>query len=386
MSVYHLLVYLILFFAFLFHGNLQRNSKFILIAMALMFCVYGLRDAYSIGNDSSSSYLHQFESMEDTSWDELPGFSIWINGKQGDLNQSGRDRNIGLPWLMKTIYVLSDGEYQWVVSIIALFVMIAVTQFVYSYSTDPLQSVLLFLGLLLFTFHFNALKQSIAMALVLISFNAIIRQRLVRFLIAILAASLFHLPALVFLPAYWIAKMRLGRNYLIMLAMLLVLTYLFRDRLVDWMTDNYDTVINENSGMRYLSNKVLVMLVIIVAALVVRPPHPRDRMYCVLLQLFGVATVIQTFAAYNNTFERLADYYFQFSIVFIPMIFEVVETDRVYLQQRTLQFIRLLGPYIICLFAIWRFLDSTVNDATIYPYRFYFQSEHTEKLLTWINQ
>ena len=384
MSVYHWLVILILLFAFLLRGDSQRNTKFILIAMALMFCIYGLRDAYSIGNDSSSSYLHQFERMENTDWDELPGFSDWINAEKEDSDSSGHDRNIGLPWLMKIIYVLTDGEYQWVVSIIALFVMIAVAQFVHGYSTDPVQSVLYFLGLLFFTFHFNALKQSIAMAFILLSFNAIMGRKLVRFLITVVAASLFHVPALVFLPAYWITKIRLGRNYLIMLAMLFVLTYLFRDRLVDWMTDNYDTTINENSGMRYLSNKVLVMLVIIIAALTIRPPQTDDRLYCVMLQLFGVAAVIQTFAAYNNTFERLADYYFQFAIVFIPMIFENVETDQSYLRPRTLLLIRTYGPFVVCLFAIWRFLHSTMNDATIYPYRFYFQTEHVEELFTWI--
>ena len=34
----------------------------------------------------------------------------------------------------------------------------------------------------------------------------------------------------------------------------------------------------------------------------------------------GVSAVIQTFCFYNNIFERLADYYYHFSILFMPLI------------------------------------------------------------------
>lgn len=385
MSVYHWLVVLVLLLAYLMHGEKKGNIKYILIVIALMFCIYGLRDAYSIGNDSSSSYLHGFQAMENRKWEDLPSLDSWLSSEDFGEDRAGHERSVAFEWLMKLVYDWADGDYQWFIGIIALFVMIAVAQFVQRYSPSPVQSFLYYFGLIYYTMMFNTLKQSIAMAFVLFAFNAIINRRMIRFLLLVWVASLFHFPALVFLPSYWIANMRLGRAYLIFLAALFLVTYLFRDRMVDWMTDAYDTEVY-NYSMRFLANKVIVMIVIISAALVIRPPSADDKIYNALLMIIGVATVIQTFASYNNTFERLADYYFQFSIVFIPMVFEDVKTKRRHLSERELWLVRRVGPYVFGAFAIWRFLDSTVNDPTIYPHQFYFQAEKAEETLAlWLN-
>lgn len=380
MSVYHWLVVLVVFFALLMHGEEKENFKYILLVTVLMFCVYGLRDAYSIGNDSSSSYLHGFQGMAGLSWKGMPNLSNWLSIEDFGGNHAGHERSVAFQWLMKLIYDFSDGDYQWFVGIVALFVMIAVAQFVQRYSPSPVQSFLYYFGLLFYTMMFNTLKQSIAMAIVLFAFNAIVDRKLIRFLLLVWVASLFHFPALVFLPAYWIANMRLDKTYLLFLAALFIVTYLYRNQMVDWMTDTYDTEIY-NYSMRFLANKVIVMILIIIAALIIRPPSAADRIYSYLLMIVGIATVIQTFASYSNTFERLADYYFQFAIVFIPMVFEDVTTERQYLNMRELTLIRRTGPYFICAFAIWRFLDSTVNDPTLYPYQFYFQAEKTMESL-----
>ena len=385
MSVYHWLVVLVLLLAYLMHGERKGNIKYILIVIALMFCVYGLRDGYSVGGDSSSSYLHMFQRMEDTEWEDMPSLSNWLSSEDFGEERAGHERSVAFQWLLKLVYDWTEGDYQLFIGIIALFVMIAVAQFVQRYSPSPVQSFLYYFGLLYYTMMFNVLKQSIAMAFILFAFNAIQDRKLIRFLLMVWFASLFHFPALVFLPAYWIANMRLGRTYLIFLVVLFAVTYFYRDQLLDWMTDAYDTEITD-TGRSFLANKVIVMIVIIAAALVIRPPSGEDKVYGSLLMLIGVAAVIQTFSSYNNTFERLADYYFQFSIVFIPMVFEDVKTTRRYLSERELRLVRRVGPYVLCAFAIWRFLDTTVNDSTIYPYQFYFQAEKAEETLAvWLN-
>ena len=382
MSVYHWLVILVVLLALLMKGDKKGNTKYILLVAVLMFCVYGLRDAYTIGNDSSSSYLHQFQRMENREWNGMPGISDWLSNEDFGEERAGHDRSFAFSWLMKSVYDWTDGDYQWFIAIIALFVMASVANLIRRFASSPLQSFLYYFGLIYYTMMFNVLKQSIAMSFVMFAFCALMDRKPIRFILLVLVGSMFHFPALVFLPTYWISKMRVGRNYLILLAALFIVTYLFRSQLVDLMKDTYDTHVHDSSGMRFLSNKVLVMIVIIVAALVIRPPSDDDKLYCILLQIVGIATVIQTFAGYNNTFERLADYYFQFAILFIPLVFENVKTKRQYIQERTLLMIRTVSPYIVCAFAIWRFLHDTVNDPTIYPYQFYFQAENTEELLS----
>ena len=367
------------------HGNREGNLKYIIVAAILMFCVLGMRDAYSIGVDSSSSYLHQFQRMTDTEWSDLGGPFDWVRDLE---EQTGReDKNAGLEYLMKLVYDWSDGDYQLFITLISFFVILAIAHVVRKYSPDPLQSILYFFGLLHFTLHFSILKQSVAMIFVLYSFDAIVDRKLLKFLILMAIASIFHYPALVFLPAYWISNMRLGRNYLILLAIIMIVVYFFRDNIVKWMNDAYygeesDHTIATNT--RFLMNKVIVMLVIIAAALIIRPPHPSDRIYCSLLALMGVATVIQTFAGYGNIFERLADYYFQFAFVFIPMVFEDIKLKRQYLSPRAQTMVRHVAPYIFCTFAIWRFISNVTADENMMPYYFYFNAPpHEEELLAW---
>lgn len=385
MTVYYVLIFLILLLAYLMHGERKGNFKYIWLAFALMFCVYGLRDAYSIGDDSSSSYLHQFERMEETDWDDLPTLEDWASfteDQSEDEANNGHERNIGIPWLMKLVHDWTDGDYQVFIGVVAAFVMLCVAHFVRRYSPSPIQSVLYYFGLLFFTFNISALKQSVAMAIILLSFDAVADRKPIRFILAVWVASLFHFPALVFLPAYWIGNMKLGRGYLFVLAIIFLSIYLSRNQLVDWMTDTYDTHITD-SNMRFLANKVLVMLIIIAAALVIRPPSAEDRLYNSFLMLIGISAAIQTFASYSNTFERLADYYFQFAIVFIPMVFEEVKTKRRHLSAKELALIRRVGPYLFGVFAIWRFLNYVSNHSTLNPYQFYFQAERiTSDLLS----
>lgn len=374
MSVYHWLVILIVLLSVLMQGNRKGNTAFIAIAVALMFCVYGLRDAYSIGNDSSTSYLHQFQRMETTDWEDIPDLTDWLQISKSDTaERAGRDRNIGTPILMKLVYDWTDGDYQVFITLISAFVMIAFAHFIQRYSPAPLQSILFYFGLIFFAFNFNALKQSVAMAFILLAFDGAVDRKPIRFALFMIVASIFHFPALVFLPTYIIINLKMDRVYPLILIGVFILTYIFRDWILEQMLDVYETAIDESGSSRFLMNKVIIMLFIFAAAFIIRPPSSEDRVYSGLLKLLGVAAVIQTFASYNNTFERLADYYFQFSVVLLPMVFERKPLSRQYLDERNLHLARTLGPYATCIFAVWRFLSTTLHDPTIYPYRFFFQ-------------
>lgn len=373
MSIYHWLVILLVLFALLMQGNRKGNKQYILLAMLLMFCIMSLRDGETIGNDSRTSYRWQYNGMEEKEWEDLSGISDWWSSVNDEESTGGHERNFALPWLMKLVYELSGGNYQWFLAVIAAIVLGAWGITIQRYSPSPVQSVLYYLGLLFFVFQMSATKQCVAMSILLLSFPTIVDRKPIRFILMVLAASFFHFPALVFLPAYWIANIQMGRNYLVLLVGLFALTYAFRDRLVDIMTETYSTDILAENNQRFLANKVIVMLIIIAAALAVRPPEPEDRVYCALLKFVSVAAVIQTFAGYNNTFERLADYYFQFSVIFIPMVFEGVETKQKNLPRDVLSLICGYGPYLFCGFAIWRFLDNIVNDVHFYPFHFFFE-------------
>ncbi len=358
MNIYVALTGLLIALGIILKGDMQKNRAFISAACFSLFFVLACRDCMTVGNDSSSSYLHAFQRMETMKWSELP--SLLDPGS-----------NAGFHRLMKLVSDLSGGEYQVFIILAAATFMVPFAYIIWKYSVNPLQSILMFLGLMLYPFHFNALKQSMAMGFVLLAFDAAMERRPVRFAMLMIVAALFHFPAVIFLPAYFLVKIHLGRRYLVMLAVLLALVYAFREQLLVLMRSAYDTMIYD-SDMRFLANKVIIMIGIAVLGVILREPRKGDDLYSGLMVFMGVAIVLQTFAGYNNTFERLADYYFQFAVLLLPLIFEndgrssrlIDEGQRLMLQNAAA-----VGA---CLFAVFRFTRSVGAGARMLPYTFFF--------------
>lgn len=366
MTVYTWLVVLLVAAAVLFRGNQKHSKMFMIAAFLLLFAVMGLRDVNAFGSDASGthgSYPIIYQRVGGTEWGQLSG-------------RSEANYNIGFEYLMKLIYELTEGNYQVLITILSLFFMFSYMRFIKKYSSSPVQSVLCLLGLLYYTFLFDALKQAVAMAILLFAFDAIVEKRPIRFVLLVALAALMHFPAIIFLPAYWIGRMKVGRGYLILLALLLLMTYLFRDQLLNLMLDAYGNSDIEATmeGIRFLRNKVVIMIAIVVFAVLIRPPTSEDVVYNALLMFAGISIILQTFCGYNNIFERLADYYFHTSIVFIPLIFEKKRGSGANAAMVANNQIKELAPLVICAFAIWRFL-TMVNNSTVYmPYRFFWQA------------
>ena len=357
MTVYTWMVVLLLLAALLLNGNRKGNVKFILIAFLLVFIVMGLRNVNTVGVDSygtSGSYPVLFRRYGKAAW-----ASLYRSG--------GENFNVGFKYMTKFLYELTDGDYQMYITILSLFPSFSYMRFIRKYSPAPIQSVLYFLGLLYFTLLMDALKQAMAMSILLYAFDQIFERKPIKFILIVLLAGTFHFPALVFLPAYWLARMKVGRNYLFLLALILLATYFFREQILKLMLNAYggDDVNASMEGVRFLRNKAIIMIIIVVAAVFLRPPTLEDAVYHACLIFTGVAIVFQTFCGFNNIFERLADYYFHTAIIFIPLIFEKCELKRRVLDLRTEMLVKELGTPIFCAFAIWRFL-STVNHSWHY--------------------
>ena len=364
MNYYALLVALILITALLMHGNREKNLKYVIVACILLYAIYGLRNTYYIGMDTKSSYLGNFWLIRDMSWPEV---FAWKNGT-----------NVLYALMTKLFTVfISYSDYQLYISLISLFVTVCFGRLIYRYSPSPLQSILYHFGLLYFFFHFSALKQSIAMAILMLAFDQIMERKPIKFVLIVLIAAQFHFPALVFLPAYWLSKIRFGRTYLIVLAVILILTYLFRNQILYLMNSLYreEAEMVDLSGVRFLRTKALIMVVIVIAAMMFRVPTGEDRVYETLLVFLGLAIVFLTFCGYKNVFERLADYYFQFSVIILPMIFDKNQNRRSLFGWRLLEVLDTAAPYLFCGFGVYRFLSVATNNVNLSPYYFFFQNK-----------
>ena len=333
------------------------------------------RNAQMIGHDSSSSYYDNFLKIQKTklSWP-----------------------NPGIQLIMKVVSMLS-GDYQWVIVITAMWVCFAFYKLLLKYSENSLISVMWFMGMLFYTFMFSAIKQAWAMAFLCFAFDAIMRKKPTRFLLFIGLAVIFHFPALVFLPAYWIAKLKLNRAFPVLMFSVLVFVYIFRTQIVNWMASLYR---NEEevytSSAQFFGTKCVLMLVILGYAFYrYFKVSKGNELFSALLYFMGLAAVIQTFCFYNNTFERLADYYYQFSILFMPLILKretsgaeadeitdssISASKRVTLDKKRISNysfndidINTVLAIVITVFCVWRYITTMVNDPLFSPFYFFWQ-------------
>lgn len=113
----------------------------------------------------------------------------------------------------------------WMYLISACF-CICLAIFMYNYSANIMMSVLALFALY-FGFTITGLRQTIALAAVLISYKYIMEQNLLKFAISVAIASLFHSTAILFAPAYFVANVKFGKKQYLWIALTVLPVMLF---------------------------------------------------------------------------------------------------------------------------------------------------------------
>lgn len=204
--------------------------------------------------------------------------------------------------------------------LIAAFSAISLGVFVYRYSTSPYLSYLIYIGLGSYIFTLSGLKQTIAMAFVMWAMMAVIESKPKRFLVFTALGALFHLPACIFLVAYFAAHKKIDGLYFAGLVAIAVLVMVFRDQIVEKMAALYyedELKFNASEG---IGGKFIILLAILVFSIVIHPLTDNNKTYRYLFNIMVLAAILQSFSAYDNVFTRLADYYFQFFSFFVPLV------------------------------------------------------------------
>lgn len=377
-SIYFIQILYILVCGFVFKNSKRR---FLIAAFIALFVLMAFRSATKIGIDSATSYYVEFLKTQ--------SFGL-------------RWPNPGLPFVMKTIHRFT-GDYQWVIIITATFVCFAYYKLLVKYSENGFISVMWFMGMLFYTFMFSALKQACAMAFLCFAFDALLEKKIIRYLVFVFLATLFHFPALIFLPAFWIAKLKIDKLFPIIMFSLFAFVFVFRSRILNMMNETYGSGETKySSNVQFLGTKVIFMILMLAYGFFqyynrnYNKNHEANQ-FSTLMYFMGIAAVIQTFCFYNNIFERLADYYYQFSILFVPLIISSKQYDskktkngkpqtsnasgsgEVLLQDGLAKYsvgnvdIGIVIYAVITVFCIYRYVTYMINDAHFSPFYFFWQ-------------
>lgn len=352
MEIYLYIVAAVLGFGLLMPQKGPKRKYYIALMTVIHTVVCGLRYRFLTGD------LHKYY------------FTFLNSGTYGWFSEEllKEGRNSGFFVLNKIVNLLSNGEFQVFLFFIALVTHLALAYVVYRYSPMPWMSYLTWNCMALYMTGFSLIKQALAMAFVMLAFVGIAERKLKTFLLFMAVAGSIHMPALVFLPSYWLAQRRVDGKMVLFYLVLGTAIYVFKEQFVDFIRSFYyeDDEIMVFSGE--IGNRFLMILGFTLFGLLFRGFPDRD--YEKLFHIMAIAAILQMLSGFDNIFTRLTDYYFQFSVLYMPMVF--FQEDRK--PQRTLlrpvfpfnrRSLKLMGVFI-AVFMLWFYWTYNINITIAY--------------------
>lgn len=228
-------------------------------------------------------------------------------------------RNAGFYLLEKLFSELTNGDFQIFLIFLAIVTEVIVAILIYKYSPIPWFSYLVWNCLGFYVFGFSCIKQALAMAILMIAYIFIVKEKPVKFVIVTLIAGLIHMPALVFLPAYWIAKRKVNGFTICSYIIAGALFYILKGPIVSLISSIYyedESFTMSSSGF---GGRFFMIVAILVCAVLLK--GFQDKNVSKLFNITVVAVIFQMLSGFDNIFTRMTDYYLQYTILFIPMIF-----------------------------------------------------------------
>ena len=165
--VYYYMVAAVLGFGFLLPQHGRQKKIYITLMAVLHAFVCGWRYMYLTGD--LRKYAWGYYTITGSGW-----FSE-------DVFNGGR--NFGFFWLQKLFSTITDGDFQIFLIFIAIVVEIAVAVVIYRYSPAPWLSYLLWNCFGFYIFGFSAIKQALAMGLLMLAFTGIMEEKPKKFLL-----------------------------------------------------------------------------------------------------------------------------------------------------------------------------------------------------------
>lgn len=349
MLLYYIILGVIIFECLLFNDKEKRGKYLFGITVFIIAIAAGMR-SYSVGHDT------------------LNYARIFINTSQYNLNEilSGiayPDIEIGymlVSWFFGQ-FSTNPSHFFLFVSLIQFFI---VGFWIWKNSKEPFLSFLIFFCMF-FTFYITGIRQSIAFSILLWSYVDVEKRKVIKFLLKVILASMFHSTAIIFVCVYFIYKIK-NSNILYILAMsLFPIVYIFRSSLFTFgisifqKYDNYEILTHGDA----ISYTVLMILIGFTAFFFkntnLETGLIEQKNYSFYSNLVSVSILIIPFAGVNGAMLRIAMYFF------MPVCHLII-----YIYNRIEEFpIRVLIRIITISMVVFMFLRNMLSSDT-YQYEF----------------
>jgi len=225
MAVYYILMALIIGLAYplcIRKPSEKKNIIYVSIVFGYMFLMSVFR--YGIGNDflTYRGFFYNYCSSD-------------LSFKERFLNS---DFEPGYTAIMEIARLLG-GDYFVLTFIVALLILLPAAFIIAKYSKMPWLSCWLYLTVTFFYNSLNFTRQSLAVSVILLSWRFVKEKKHWAVVLIALAASLFHMSALVFIPIYLLSLIKPSVKLYGMIGAAAVAVYIFSQNILEFVLNNF---------------------------------------------------------------------------------------------------------------------------------------------------
>lgn len=327
----------------------SQRKKYVIFVCILLVLQSALRNV-AVGSDTYA-YFVSFEDIKTSSWTQ-----IWQNFY--DVYVLGDGKDAGYPLLEKMFQTILP-DYRLFLFAVAVFFFWAFGRFLYG-NTNHIRDVLVGLCVYQVLFYevysISGIRQTIAVGFTLIGYEFIRKQKLIPFFTIIIIASLIHKSALLFLPFYYIARLKWSRQMLIGATVALPLIFPWVNRFAallvqvsasDAYLDYLESDTKASGAHMFCAFMVLIALASI-GKIKTLLANRSVEMHSIV-NAFSLAIIFTPLPWVDPTLMRIVMYYSIFSIVLLPAVINC------YAPQRTIRNVIIVVAIIVfCVVIIHR--------------------------------
>lgn len=348
MLAYIFLFPLIVFLSVLVDAK-KENKILSPLVFFLLFLPIGLRSV-DVGNDT-----HEYFSIFYRLYNHPDAYVLSLEPAYSKLNYF--------------LYYITNGDFNAVLFSTALFSVFFIFYTIQKYALSTSVAMAFFLSLGPYFFLHSGIRQGMALSLVFLSLSFILNEKKYKFALTILLASLFHASAIIFIPVYYLVKVKVKPSIFIVLwlisvpfafspvpfkEIILILKYI-TPHSYSWYYDD-PRLLRDSAGLglKVLFNQVVFLFLI--KSLWVESIKDTERK---ILYLSIVGFILSNVFVYVGLIGRIGLYFSIFNVLGVPiaMHYLVKGKSKVYIK--------------LCLFLLLflLFYRQVINDDySVFPY------------------
>ena len=338
----------IFLFAWLFTQIKENSKKYFVISACILLFLYAALRAHDLHTDIPR-YVEWYNKYAKFSFNEIIEL---FNSEQKD------PFYYVFAWCFSRIFP----NVQIWLAFVALVYIVSTGILIYKESETPVLSFIAFLALGFFEFSLSGLRQTLAFSLTMLSYYGIKKKNWKLFIFLVLLASLFHRSALIFLIAYPIAHIKLGKYHLFV-ALAVGLLFFFGQSYIRILMQRYlmDTQYEgywDRDTSLTMAGFIIQACIFAFCFIYYPATSKKYKSANVLYNLSFIGLVFQLFSSMIAEMFRISMYFSFFNVLLIPMAISVEKESKTK---------KILLMLVGLAFLVYMFKDGVL------PYRFFWE-------------